>query len=189
MQGIYIPSSPIWPAAQEAAATLSTGVADPSDADYLLVALLFAWQLNGDAHALKTWCSDAKGSLGNLSHAANAEWRVTLAQVLVCRNEHVVALAAHAMSMHFGVDIPAQCVMNYVKMHAQGKVQKKNAGRKLKPRMTSGDAAHFAALITAVENLTQEQCDCMAGSEDKTPTPPRPRSGGYKKENLGVLLI
>ena len=30
LRGIYIPSSPIWPAAQEAAATLSTGTSDPA---------------------------------------------------------------------------------------------------------------------------------------------------------------
>ena len=30
LQGIYIPSSPIWPAAQEEAATLSTGTSDPA---------------------------------------------------------------------------------------------------------------------------------------------------------------
>jgi hypothetical protein len=146
--------------------------------------LLFAWHFNGDVAALKRWCSDAKGALGNLAHQGRAQRRKELAAVMKCQNEHVLAMAAHAMSAHFSVDIPALCVENYMKMHAQGKVLKPDAYSRLKPRMTAGDAAHFAALITAVENLTTEQRNRMAGSEDKMPTPPRPRAGGYKKKQL-----
>jgi len=181
---LTIPLAPSDRLQQEAAASLCTGTADPSAADYLLAALLLAWHFNGDVAALKRWCSDAKGTLGNLAHQGRAQWRKELAAVMKCRNEHVLAMAAHAMSAHFSVDIPALCVENYMKMHAQGKVLKPDAYSRLKPRMTAGDVEHFAALITAVENLTQEQCDSMAGSEDKTPTPPRPRSSGYKKEVL-----
>ena len=183
-QGIYPPVCPIWPPAQETAASLCTGTADPSAADYLLVALLFAWHFNGDAAALKGWCSDVKGTLSNLGHHSAAPWRKTLAAVMKCRNEKVLAMAAHSMSTHFGVDVPALCAVNYLKMHCKGKVLKSDAQRKQKPRMTAGDAVHFTALITAVENLTAEQRNRMAGSEGKAPTPPRPRAGGYKKKEL-----
>ena len=142
--------------------------------------MLFAWHFNGEAAKLKGWCSDAKSNISN----ANAAWRRTLAAVMKCRNEHVLAMAAHAMSAHFGVDIPASCVENYVKMHSKGKVLKSDAHGRQKPRMAAGDAAHFTALIAAVENLTTEQRNRMAGSEDKMPTPPRPRAGGYKKKQL-----
>ena len=181
---LTIPLAPSDRLQQEAAASLCTGTADPSAADYLLAALIFAWHFNGDVAALKRWCSDAKGALGNLAHQGRAQWRKELAAVMKCQNEHVLAMAAHAMSAHFSVDIPALYVENYMKMHAQGKVLKPDAYSRLKPRMTAGDAAHFAALITAVENLTTEQRNRMAGSEDKMPTPPRPRAGGYKKKQL-----
>jgi hypothetical protein len=171
-------------AVQEAAASLCTGTADPSAADYLLVALLLAWHFNGDAAVLKRWCSDAKGALGNLAHQGRARWRKELTAVMKCRFEHVLAMAAHAMSAHFSVDIPALHVENYMKMHAQGKVLKSDAYSKQKPRMTAGDAKHFNTLISAVENLTTDQRNRMAGSEDKTPTPPRPRAGGYQKKKL-----
>ena len=142
--------------------------------------MLFAWHFNGDAATLKGWCSDAKSSISN----ANATWRRTLAAVMKCQNGAVLAMAAHAMSAHFGIDIPALCVMSYMTMHSKGKVLKPDEWRKTKQRMTAGDAAHFTALIAAVENLTTEQRNRMAGSEGKTPTPPRPRSSGYKKEML-----
>jgi hypothetical protein len=51
--------------------------------------LLFAWHFNGDAAALKGWCSDGKTDIGN----SNATWRRTLALVMKCRNEHVLAMA------------------------------------------------------------------------------------------------
>ena len=71
---------------QEAAVSLCTGTADPSAADYLLIALLFAWHFNGDAAKLKGWCSDAKSNISN----ANATWRWTLAAVMKCRNGAVL---------------------------------------------------------------------------------------------------
>ena len=142
--------------------------------------MLLAWHFNGDAATLKGWCSDAKSSTSN----ANATWRRTLAAVMKCQNGAVLAMAAHAMSAHFGIDIPALCVMSYMTMHSKGKVLKPDEWRKTKQRMTAGDAAHFTALIAAVENLTTEQRNRMAGSEDKMPTPPRPRAGGYKKKQF-----
>ena len=71
---------------KEAAASLCTTTADPSAADYLLIALLFAWHFNGDAAKLKGWCSDAKSNISN----ANATWRWTLAAVMKCRNGAVL---------------------------------------------------------------------------------------------------
>ena len=144
----------------------------------------FAWHVNGDAAALKGWCSDVKGTLSNMGHHSAAPWRKTLAAVMKCQNENVLAMAAHAMATHFGVDVPALCAVNYVKMHCKGKVLKSDAQRRQKPRMTAGDAVHFTALTTAVENLTAEQRNRMAGSVGKAPTPPRPRAGGYKKKEL-----
>ena len=146
--------------------------------------MLFAWHFNGEVAKLKGWCSDGKTNISN----ANATWRRTLAAVMKCRNEHVLAMAAHAMSTHFGVDIPALCVMNYVKMHSKGKVLKPDEWRKTKQRMTAGDAAHFTALIAAVENLTTEQRNRMAGSEGRTPTPPRPRAGMTRNACVSFLL-
>ena len=142
--------------------------------------MLFAWHFNGEAAKLKGWCSDAKSNISN----ANATWRRTLAAVMKCRNGAVLAMAAHTMSTHFDVDIPASCVMNYMTMHFKGKVLKPDERRKTKQRMTAGDAAHFTALITAVENLTTEQRNRMSGSEGKTLTPPRPRAGSYQKKKL-----
>ena len=142
--------------------------------------MLFAWHFNGEAAKLKGWCSDGKTNIGN----PNAGWRRELKAVMKCRNEHVLAMAAHAMSTHFSVVIPVLCVENYMKMHAQSKVLKTDGQRHKRPRMTSGDVAHFTALIAAVENLTPEQRNRMAGSEDKEPTPPRPRAGGYKKKQF-----
>lgn len=142
--------------------------------------MLLAWHFNGDKAALKRWCSDTKSNIRNL----NATWRRTLTAVMRCRNKAVLAMAAHAMSAHFDVDIPALCVENCMKMHAKGRVLKSDAHGRQKPRMTAGDAEHFNTLISAVENLTTEQRSRMAGSEGKTPTPPRPRSGGCKKKKL-----
>ena len=81
---------------------------------------------------LKGWCSDAKTYISN----SNATWRRTLATVMKCQNGAVLAMAAHAMSAHFGVDIPALCVMSYVTMHSRGKVLKPDERRKTKQRMT-----------------------------------------------------
>ena len=92
--------------------------------------MLFAWHFNGEAAKLKGWCSDAKSNISN----ANATWRRTLAAVMKCRNGAVLAMAAHAMSAHFSVDIPALYVENYMKMHAQGKVLKPDAYSRLKPK-------------------------------------------------------
>jgi hypothetical protein len=181
---LTLPLAPSDRLQQEAAASLCTGTADPSAADYLLVALLFAWHFNGDAAALKGWCSDAKINIRN----PNATWRRTLAAVMKCRNGAVLAMAAHTMSTHFDVDIPAPCVMNYMTMHFKGKVLKSDAHGRQKPRMTAGDAEHFSTLITTVENLTTEQRNRMAGSEGRTLTPPRPRAGMTRNACVSFLL-
>ena len=86
----HIPRLPHLAAVQEAAASLCTGTADPSAADYLQAALLLAWHFNGEAAKLKGWCSDAKSNISN----ANATWRRTLAAVMKCRNGAVLAMAA-----------------------------------------------------------------------------------------------
>jgi hypothetical protein len=71
---LTLPLAPSDRLQQEAAASLCTGTADPSAADYLLVALLFAWRFNGDASALKGWCSDGKTNIS----IANATWQWVL---------------------------------------------------------------------------------------------------------------
>jgi hypothetical protein len=131
---------------------------NPTDADYILTAVLLASHLCGSAAAIQELLCAFKDVV---PHTQSAQ-RVQLAAAFKLREgpqmDRVVTVAERLL----GVELGERAVLTYCVQISSGKYQKKGQ-KKTTNRMLSGDHAHFSRICHHVAQIGNEHLGHLAG--------------------------
>ena len=119
-------------------ASLTVPVHDPTEADYILTAVLLASYLGGSSADIQAWSGGFKEEVPH----NRATERVQLAAAFNLRCGPQMERVVTVVERLLGVQLGASSVVTYCTQVGSGKYQKKVSKRK-DNRMLSGDHAHF----------------------------------------------
>ena len=131
---------------------------DPTDADYILTAVLLAIHLNGSSTDIQDWSGKFRTSVP----WHRSEEREALAAAFKLREgpqmDRVVTVAERLL----GVELGERAVATYCKQISSGKYQKKG-NKKTENRMLAGDLGHFHLICHHLSQIGNADLGHLAG--------------------------
>ena len=134
-------------------------VHDPTDADYILTAVLLASHLGGSSADIQAWSGGFKEGVPHNRSGTRAQLEGAFKLREGPQMGRVVTVAERLLGVEFG----ELAVSTYCLQINLGKYQKKVPKRGNLTRMLSGDPAHFAHICHHVAQLSNADLGHLAG--------------------------